>query len=73
MRGNIEQFKRTKSINYKMSILSMFITQGILFSFNMSAVANMVAYFLNFFAWIIVGVLLDCFVATYHGINLSVS
>jgi len=66
-----ETFKRIKSINYKGSIIAMFLTQAVIFSFELSVIANIAAYIINFIGWIAVGALLEVGVATYYGIDLS--
>lgn len=69
--SNIIDYKRTKRINGRCSFLAMVLAQALLFTFEMSLVANIIAYVVNIFVWIIVGVVLEVVVATYHGVDLT--
>ena len=69
--NNMEQFKKTKKFNYRMSMLAMIVTQGLLFSFNMSALANTIGYITNMVGWIVIGGVLECAVAVRYGVSLN--
>ena len=68
---NMVEFKRTKKINYRMSFLAMLLTQSLLFSFEMSIFANIVAYIVNLFGWLAVGGILECIVAVRYKVDLN--
>ena len=69
--SNMEEFKRVKSINYRGSIVAMIMTQALIFTFELSVIANIAAYIINFVAWIVFGAVLEAVAATYYGIDLS--
>jgi hypothetical protein len=69
--SNREAFKRVKSVNYRGSIVAMVLTQALIFSFELSVIANIAAYIINFIGWIVIGAVLEVVAATYYGIDLS--
>ena len=68
---NIKQFKKTRSLNYKCSFVAMILCQIILFSMRLEFWVNVITYIINLIGWIVVGALLECFLAIKHGIDLS--
>lgn len=66
-----EQFSRTKSINYRCSLIAMVLSQSLIFSLDLPVLANIAAYIINTAGWIVVGAVLECVVAIHHGVDLT--
>ena len=71
MNEKMKEFKRIKRLNYRCSIVAMVLTQALLFSFELSLLANIVAYLVNLVGWIVVGAVLESVAAVNHGIDLT--
>ena len=69
--GNEERFKRTKSLNYKCSMVAMVLTQAAIFTFNLSLTANIAAYVVNMIGWMVVGALLEAIAAVHYDVDLT--
>ena len=68
---NVAEFKRTKSLNYKCSMVAMVLTQAAIFTFNLSLTANIAAYVINMVVWMVVGALLEAIAAVHYDVDLT--
>ena len=68
---NIKKFKKIRSLNYKCSFVAMILCQIAIFSMGCDFWTNVVAYVANLLGWIIIGALLECFLAVKMGIDLT--
>jgi len=68
---NLKEFRKIKTVNYRFSFLAMLLTQIVIFSFNMTMFANIVAYFVNLFGWIVIGAVLECVAAVQCKVDLN--
>ena len=71
MDENMKEFIRIKRLNYRCSIVAMVMTQALLFSFEMSLLANIIAYLVNSVVWIVVGAVLESVAAVNHRVDLT--
>ncbi len=69
--SNYDEFRRTKRINYRCSMIAMVLTQSIIFTFNLSLFANIAGYIANTVAWVAVGIILEALAAVHYNIDLS--
>ena len=69
--GNIKQFKKIRSMNYKCSFVAMMLCQIGLFSLGLTFWIEVISYIANLIGWIVIGALLECYFAITMDIDLT--
>lgn len=63
--------KQARKLNFWCAFLAMVLTQGLVFSLELSVVANIAAYILNLVFWIIFGSVMEGILHFVHRVDPS--